>query len=192
MNPSAMATPTWLTDHFLIAMPSLDDPNFARSVTYLCQHNEDGALGIVINRPSDLTIGDVLRQMQLDADDADAAAKPVYIGGPVQTERGFVLHEPDGRWESSVPVSAAITVTTSRDVLVAMGRGDGPRRSLLALGYAGWGAGQLEQEMRDNAWLTVPADPAIVFDLPAERRWEAAARLVGIDPARLSSITGRA
>lgn len=187
-----MDTPTWLTDHFLIAMPSLADPNFARGVTYLCQHNAEGALGILVNRPSDLTIGDVLRQMQLAADDAEVAARPVYVGGPVQPERGFVLHVPEGQWESSVPVSPTIAVTTSRDILVSMGAGRGPKRSLFALGYAGWGAGQLEQEVRDNAWLTAPADPAILFELPPERRWEAAARLVGIDPARLSSLAGRA
>lgn len=188
-----MSDGTNLTNQLLVAMPSLADPNFNQAVALICEHSADkGALGIVVNKPLPMTLSEVLSQMRLEASDVAIGARSVLRGGPVHKDRGFVVHRPGGQWDSSHVVSEQIQVTTSRDVLEAMARGEGPRDAFIALGYAGWGAGQLEQEMRDNAWLTVPADPAIVFDLPAERRWEAAARLVGIDPARLSSITGRA
>lgn len=187
-----MPNATWLTDHFLIAMPALQDPNFARSVTYICQHDAEGAMGIVINRTADLAISDVLRQLKLRTDNQRLTSAQVYLGGPVQPERGFVLHEASGEWDSTFAVTPRLSVTTSRDVLAAMSEGGGPRRALLALGCAGWTAGQLETEMRDNAWLTTPADETLIFDLPAERRWEAATRLVGVDPARLSDYSGHA
>lgn len=180
-----------LRNHFLIAMPALDDPNFSRTVIYICEHNADGALGIVINRPSTLTVGDLLGHMEITAQ-PPANEAPVYVGGPVQRERGFVLHPGDREWESSLRVGPGIAITTSRDVLEALGRGDGPGHALVALGYAGWGAGQLEREMRENAWLSGPADPAVVFERGNDERWQAAAALLGVDVARLSSLSGRA
>lgn len=182
----------FLTDQFLIAMPTLADPNFAHTVTYICEHSADGALGIIINRPSDLTLAEVLAQLDLDGSAARARGAPVFVGGPVLPERGFVLHEPGGVWDSSLKVTAGISVTTSRDILAAIARGEGPRRMLVALGYAGWGAGQLEQELADNAWLSAPADARIMFDTPHERRWLEAARLIGVDPRLMTGEAGHA
>lgn len=181
-----------LTNHFLIAMPTLADPNFSRTVTYICAHNDEGAMGIVINRPLDLELGEVLAQMELDAHDPSISARPVYQGGPVHTDRGFVLHRPARDWGSSITVTAEVGVSTSRDILEAISTGDGPSDSLVALGYAGWGAGQLEQEMADNAWLSGPADLAIVFETPSKLRWERAASLIGVDLAAMSSDVGHA
>jgi len=181
-----------LRNHFLIAMPQLADPNFSHTVTYICEHNAEGALGIVINRPLEITLGDVLQHMQIQPGEHVDTAAPIYGGGPVQTERGFVLHRPVGAWTSTLPVTADIALTTSRDIMTAIGHGEGPRDFLLALGYAGWGAGQLEEEMAQNAWLSGPADPAILFDLPVEERWGAAAALIGVDLTLLSSETGHA
>lgn len=179
-------------NQLLIAMPGLNDPNFSRSVTFLCQHNEDGALGIVINRLSDLRLNDLLEQMQIMTALPEVANAPVFIGGPVQTDRGFVLHEPGGDWHSTVQVSPEVSLTTSRDVLEAMAIGEGPRRTLVALGYAGWGAGQLEQEMLANSWLSVAAAAEVLFHAPIETRWGRAVALAGIDPNRLSSVSGHA
>ena len=187
-----MPDTTWLTDHFLIAMPSMLDPNFSRRVTFVCQHTADGAMGILVNRRSDLVLSDVLAQMKLKTTIAAVANAPVYIGGPVQPERGFVLHTPGGEWDSSFNISAQLSVTTSRDILAAIADGKGPRQSLVALGYAGWTAGQLDQEILENAWLTARSDPALIFDTPCEQRWDAAARLVGFDPSRLSDYAGHA
>ena len=188
-----MATPSSLTGHFLIAMPGLGDPNFARGVTFVCQHGEEGTMGLVVNRASEYKLGDVMAQMQMACERADVAATAVLVGGPVQPERGFVLHAPDARkWDSTFQIGDALAVTTSRDILAAMADGHGPRHALIALGYAGWGAGQLEQELRDNAWLTVPADERVLFDTPLEQRWHAAAALVGIDIAQLSPYAGHA
>lgn len=187
-----MPKATWLTDHFLIAMPAMDDPNFARTVTYVCQHDGDGAMGIVVNRTASLTMADVLRQMNLSSDDPAVSGAPIFVGGPVQPERGFVLHPPGGQWDSTLAVTPRLSITTSRDVLAAIAAGTGPKRAMLALGCAGWAAGQLESEVRDNAWLTAPADESLIFDVPPEKRWEAAARLVGVDPARLSDYAGHA
>lgn len=182
----------FLTNHFLIAMPALDDPNFARTVTYVCEHNADGAMGIVINRPIDIRLGEVLGHMQLASPHEEVGRRPVLLGGPVQRERGFVLHTPPGQWGSTLRVTDRIGVTTSRDILVAMADGSGPARVLVALGYAGWGAGQLEKEMADNSWLSGPADESILFDVPFEDRWTAAAALLGVDLERLSSQVGHA
>ena len=181
-----------LSNHFLIAMPSLADPNFAQTVTYLCEHNEDGALGIVINRPSDVTLGELLSHMGIEHLPAEQAALQVYLGGPVQRDRGFVLHSPGGEWESSLRIAEGVCVTTSRDILEAVARGEGPERYLVALGYAGWGPGQLEREMAENAWLSGPADPTIIFQRPHGERWRAAAALLGVDLALLSSQSGHA
>ena len=181
-----------LTNHFLIAMPSLADPNFARTVTYMCVHNDDGAMGIVINRPLELELGEVLAQMDLAAEDHAVRARPVFQGGPVQTDRGFILHRPAQSFDSTMQVTAEVGLSTSRDILAAMSDGDGPEESLVALGFAGWSPGQLEQEMADNAWLSGPADPSIMFTAPPSERWSRAARLLGIDPDTLSHDIGHA
>jgi putative transcriptional regulator len=187
-----MADTQYLTNHFLIAMPMLEDPNFYHSVTYICEHNEQGAMGIVINRPLDIALGDVLEHMHIEQHNLGTAGREVYLGGPVQPERGFVLHEPLGKWDSMLPVTEQIGITTSRDILMAMNDGQGPERALVALGYAGWGPGQLEKEMAENAWLSVPADSTIIFDTPIERRWQAAAANLGIDLNTLSDDIGHA
>ncbi|HHI76455.1 MAG TPA: YqgE/AlgH family protein [Gammaproteobacteria bacterium] len=184
---------TNLTNHLLIAMPSLADPNFSHTVTYLCEHNENGAMGIVINRPIDIKVGEVLEQMQIPVGaDAPVAQLPVFLGGPVEEQRGFVLHSSDSRWESTLRINDQVSVTTSRDILEAMARGEGPAHALVALGYAGWGPGQLEQEILDNSWLSAPADQAILFELPPAKRWEAAAKLLGVDLDLLSTDAGHA
>ncbi|MCB1747458.1 MAG: YqgE/AlgH family protein [Gammaproteobacteria bacterium] len=179
-----------LTNHFLIAMPTLEDPNFSRTVTYICAHNAEGAMGIVINRPLDLALGDVLEQMDLAAKDDAVAASPVFQGGPVHTDRGFILHRPAQAWNSNVSVTDDVGLATSRDILEAIAGGSGPADYLVALGYAGWGAGQLEQEMADNAWLSGPADPELIFATPVERRWAAAAQRIGVDIGALSRDVG--
>jgi putative transcriptional regulator len=183
---------SFLTNQFLIAMPGLADPNFAQTVTLVCEHNDQGALGIVINRPLQMTFADVFAQLELDATQSKVAAQPVLQGGPVQTDRGFVLHSPGPSWDSTLAVSDWLHLTTSRDVLEALARGEGPKAALIALGYAGWGAGQLEDEVAQNAWLTVPASEAVLFDTALERRWEAASRLLGVDLLHLSSDAGHA
>jgi len=182
----------FLTNQFLIAMPAMDDPNFRESVTFICEHSEQGALGIIINRPMDVVLDDVLKQLALKAEDPDTAASPVYLGGPVQTQRGFVIHEPHGQWEATLKVSNSLGVTTSRDVLEAVAAGTGPERCFVALGDAGWTAGQLEEEIKSNAWLSTPADSRIIFETPVELRWQAAAKLIGVDLALLSGDTGHA
>jgi putative transcriptional regulator len=181
---------TNLTHHFLIAMPNLLDPNFFHTVTYICAHNEDGAMGIVINRPMDVNLGEVLEHMNMTASYTPALEIPIYQGGPVQPERGFVLHQPIGQWDSMIRIKDAIGITTSRDILSAIAAGDGPHRIFIALGYAGWSAGQLEKEMADNAWLSGPADLSILFDVPAEKRWGAAAAGLGVDINLLHTQAG--
>ena len=181
-----------LTDHFLIAMPSLKDPNFFHGVTYICEHNAEGALGIMINRPLDIELGEVLGQMKIQSELPEVQHMPILLGGPVQCERGFVLHKPLGQWEATLDVTGDIGLTSSRDILEAIARGEGPERCLIALGYAGWAPGQLEQEMTENAWLSVPADERIIFETPYAQRWEAAAALTGVDIKRLSSDIGHA
>ncbi len=181
-----------LTHHFLIAMPNMADPNFARSLTYICEHNEQGALGVVVNRPTDMTLKSLFDQIEIPLGDAVWAEVPVYFGGPVQVDRGFVLHRPAGAWDSTLSVNEQIALTTSRDVLQAVGEGRGPAQILVSLGYAGWAPGQLEQEISQNAWLTVAADADVIFNLPAERRFAAAMDLLGVDPSRLSDDVGHA
>jgi putative transcriptional regulator len=182
----------FLTNQFLIAMPAMDDPNFAQTVTLVCEHSDQGALGIVINRALPMSLAEVFGQLGLDCAQSRVTNQPVLRGGPVQTDRGFVLHTPQGRWESSLPFSAGMHLTTSRDILDALAKGDGPTSAVVALGYAGWGAGQLEEEMAHNAWLTVPADARLVFDTPLDERWQAACRLLGVDLLHLSSDAGHA
>jgi putative transcriptional regulator len=190
---AAMTIAHTFAGQFLIAMPSLAEPPFARGVAFLCQHGEDGAVGLLINQMSEYRLGDVLAQMKLDCDDPEIADYPVLIGGPVQQERGFVLHREPGHWDSSYRVNDDWSVTTSRDILAAMAKGEGPRRAVVTLGYAGWEAGQLEQEVMDNAWLTTRADERIVFDTPLDERWVAAARQLGMqDPSQLTGYAGHA
>lgn len=184
--------PATLTGHFLIAMPALAEPPFSRGVALLCQHDKDGAVGLLVNQLSPYRFGDVLAQLKLVCHDPDLIDAPVLIGGPMQPERGFVLHREPGHWESSYRVNAEWSVTTSRDILVAMAAGEGPRQAIMVLGYAGWDAGQLEQELIANAWLTTEANDRIVFDTPLEDRWSAAAGLVGVDPSQLAGYTGHA
>jgi putative transcriptional regulator len=181
-----------LTNQFLIAMPSLKDPNFHRTVTYLCAHNDEGAMGIVINRPLDLSLGEVLGHMSIEVDSEDVNEMMVLQGGPVQRDRGFVIHEPAGEWDAVLAVGSEIGVATSRDILMAVAHGEGRDRAVVALGYAGWGAGQLEREVLQNAWLSGPADSSIIFDLPYDKRYEGAARLLGVELDRLSGEAGHA
>ena len=180
------------TRQFLIAMPNLADPNFFHSVTLICEHSEEGAMGLVINRPmDDVNLGVVLAHMGIEGG-ARLGSTPIYSGGPVQPERGFVLHSPPTEWNSTLRLGTDLAVTTSRDILEALAAGRGPEQFIVTLGYAGWGPGQLEQEIADNAWLTTPADKAILFDLPAARRWESAAKHLGIDLNLLSGEAGHA
>ena len=181
-----------LINHFLIAMPNLGDPNFSRTVTLICEHSDQGALGIIINRPMDLSLRDVLAQMNIDPHDSVPLDIPVHLGGPVNTKQGFMLHEPLGHWQSTLPISATLGVSTSRDILEAVAQNRGPDRYFLALGYAGWAPGQLEQEIADNAWLSGPAYNKILFSTPASGRWRAAAGLLGVDLTTLSGETGHA
>lgn len=181
-----------LTNHLLIAMPSLTDPNFSQTVALICEHTDRGALGIVLNKPLPMRLADVFAQMQLNPSNEDIAARPVLRGGPVHTDRGFVLHRPGGHWDHTHKVSDTIQVTTSRDVLAAMARGDGPADAFIALGYAGWDGGQLEREIRDNAWISVPVDARVVFELPFEQRWSGAWGLLGVNVGQLSLTAGHA
>jgi len=187
-----METTESLVNQLLIAMPGMADPNFSSTVTLICEHNDEGALGIVINRPLNLRLGGLFEQLHLDNPDPAALDHPVLLGGPVGPERGFVLHDSSHRYENSLAISSEICLTLSRDVIDAMASGRGPQKSLVALGYAGWDAGQLEEEVRQNSWLTAPCDESIVFTLPFEQRWSAAARLLGVDLARLSHLSGSA
>lgn len=189
-----------LTNHFLIAMPSMLDPIFGGTVVYLCEHNQNGALGVVINKPTDMTM-DVLfdrinLRLEIIPDSPDAVPelyrRPVMFGGPVQVERGFVLHTAMEQFSSTLRVTDGIALTTSKDVLEAVAHGEGPAQVLVSLGCSGWSAGQLEEELARNGWLTVKADPSIIFDLPAEQRFTAALALLGIDPVMLSGDYGRA
>ena len=176
----------------LIAMPGMLDDNFVGSVTLMCQHNQEGAIGITINRLSEYSLGEILAQLHIDCSDEAIRSLPVLEGGPVAPDRGFVLHSPQEGFESSMKVSDDIMVTTSRDVLAAIAKGQGPEKYLVALGYAGWGGGQLEGEMLQNAWLTVEADSAIVFDSPLPQRFAQALDRLGIKVDRLHTTAGNA
>jgi putative transcriptional regulator len=182
----------YLTNQFLIAMPGLEDPNFYHSVTYICEHNAEGALGLVVNRPLDMQLGEILQHINVEDAQPEARQMPVHLGGPVQQDRGFVLHEPLGDWEATLKVTDRIGITSSIDILHAISRNEGPERMLITLGYAGWGAGQLEREIADNAWLSGPADPEILFRTPDEERWRAAAASLGINLDLLSGDAGHA
>jgi putative transcriptional regulator len=183
----------FLSNHFLIAMPGLRDPNFSRTVTYLCEHSAEGAMGLVINRPmSNIHLGDMLEQLDIEAVDPEAGRTTVYQGGPVQPDRGFVLHTGGRRWDSTLEITDKISITTSRDILESIAVGEGPENVLIALGYAGWASGQLENELGANSWLSGPAETDILFRLPAESRWQAAASLLRVDLNLLSGEAGHA
>jgi putative transcriptional regulator len=184
-----------LANQFLIAMPGLADPNFAHTVTFLFEHSTEGARGIIINRPTKMHLSQVFHQLQLTCSDPEVETQVVLQGGPVHIEQGFVIHhgdQSDGQWEYSAQISDRLRITTSRDILAAMARGEGPTTALVALGYAGWEAGQLETEIQSNSWLTVPADDGVMFTLPYEERWDAAMRLLGVDASRLGIEAGHA
>ena len=188
-----MTEVTYLNNQFIIAMPNLADPYFFHSVTYLCQHNDSGALGIVINRSANMILGDIFKQMKIPVTSETAVNVPVFAGGPVQQERGFVLHSTgDDDWDMTLPISDSISLTTSRDVIEAIALDQGPEFYLVALGYAGWGEGQLEKEMLANSWLSTPYDKSIMFDTPAEMRWKAAAKKIGVNIKKLTIPAGHA
>ena len=185
-----------LTNQFLIAMPGMGDGTFAGTVIYLCEHSEKGALGLVINKPIDIKLKNLFEKVELSLDREDLADEPVYFGGPVQTERGFVLHErlgeDGGHYNSTLQIQGGLEMTTSKDVLEALSNGAGPKKVLVTLGYSGWGAGQLEEEMSRNGWINVSAERGIIFDTPVEQRYEKALSLLGIDARMLSQDAGHA
>lgn len=181
-----------LANHFLIAMPAMADPNFSRTLTFICEHNADGALGVIINRPIDMTLGTLLDRVDIPFDEKTQSEAPIYFGGPVQTDRGFVLHRPAEIYQSQLRVDDDIALTSSRDVLLSIGTTGEPSKALVMLGYSGWSAGQLEWELSQNAWLTVKADPHVIFELPSEERLDAALHLLGVDFANLSEVAGHA
>ena len=199
------AQPINLTNHFLIAMPGMVDGTFSRSVVYVCEHSQRGALGLIINKPTDISLEGLFEKVDLTLGRADLTRQPVFLGGPVQTERGFVLHDPmsspsgsdddaeeEPPYASTMRIPGGLEMTTSKDVLEAIANGAGPRRVLVTLGYASWGEGQLESELGENAWLTVDADPQVIFDTPAEDRYNKALGLLGLQPWMLSPEAGHA
>lgn len=182
----------YLTNQLLIAMPAMGDPNFAQTVALVCDHSPRGALALIVNKPLPMRMGEIFDQLEIKVAQGPLTERQVLRGGPMQTDRGFVLHPAGGQWDSTLKVSERLHVTTSRDILAAMARGDGPEEAVVALGYAGWDGGQLEDEIRANVWLNAPVDAAIIFDLPFESRWDAAGRLLGVDLSRISSTSGHA
>jgi putative transcriptional regulator len=181
-----------LQNHFLIAMPAMADRNFTETVTYVCKHDADGAFGIIINRPTDLSIGEMLSQLAIAVRDRNLAAQPVLHGGPVEPERGFVLHRSEQPFDATLAVGGDTYLTSSPDILNALGSGTGPQPVLVALGYAGWGRGQLEVELHSNTWLTAPANSGIIFETPIEQRWTAALGLPGVDIQHITDYAGHA
>ncbi|MFV0370966.1 MAG: YqgE/AlgH family protein [Azonexus sp.] len=181
-----------LTNNFLIAMPTLEDPYFSKALIYVCEHTKNGALGIIVNRPLELNLASLLEKVNISFERQELANLPVYFGGPVQMDRGFVLHRAGGQWQSTLSISSEIALTSSRDVLDAVAKEGSPSEIIVSLGYAGWDAGQIENEMAQNSWLTVPASPDILFDLPPEGRLPAALQTLGISFAQLSDVAGHA
>ena len=182
----------YLTNQLLIAMPFMGDPNFAQTVALVCDHSPRGALGLIVNKPLPMRMGEIFEQLEIKLGSGSLRERQVLRGGPMQTDRGFVVHRAGGEWDSTLKVSDALHVTTSRDILAAMARGQGPEKAVMALGYAGWDGGQLEEEIRANAWLSAPVDLGLIFELPFESRWEAAGRLLGVELSRISPIGGNA
>ncbi|MDQ4626399.1 YqgE/AlgH family protein [Janthinobacterium lividum] len=195
-EPAATGSSTLnLANHFLIAMPAMQDPIFGGTVVYVCEHNENGVLGVVINKPTDMTMEVLFDRIDLKlaaGSDKPIINEPIMFGGPVQDDRGFVLHTPGARYSSSLTVTDEVAFTTSIDVLEAVAKGDGPERMLVSIGYSGWSPGQLEDEIGRNGWLTVGASADILFDFPIEQRYVAAIKLLGIDPLMLASEAGHA
>ena len=183
---------TDLTGRLIVAMPGLRDPNFYHAVTYICAHNEHGAIGLVVNRPTNMDLADVFKQMKIHPDSQRAAQQRVYVGGPVQQDRGFVLHAPSKHWNSSIQITEQICVTTSRDIMQSLAHGHGPDEALVTLGYSGWATGQLEEEIAENTWLCVPCSPDLLFATPAEKRWAASLEMLGFDATNLSLQCGQA
>ena len=184
-----------LTNHFLVAMPSLEDTFFERTVVYICEHDSKGAMGLVINRPFEIPVSDLLEQMELqapDISDPDSLDHPVMVGGPVNPERGFVLHTPQANWSNSERLTDDLMLTTSRDILTSLGTNKAPEKAMVILGYAGWSKDQLEQELAENSWLTIPASHEIIFNVPFEDRWQQATRSLGFDVWQMSQQTGHA
>ena len=181
-----------LTGHFLIAMPSLDDGFFNQAVTYICEHNETGSFGIIINQETELTLKQIVQEMKIETQADYNKNQAIFIGGPVDQGRGFILHRPVGDWQSTLKINNHMALTTSKDIIQAIANNQGPENSVVALGYAGWTAGQLDNEIASNTWLSCPADEQIIFDTPPEERWKAAAKLIGVDLSLLSSDTGHA
>ncbi|MEQ3513243.1 YqgE/AlgH family protein [Pseudoalteromonas sp. SS15] len=182
-----------LENHFLIAMPSLQDPYFKQSVTYICEHNEEGAMGLVINHPVNVTVGELLDKIDIENNKmSEASKRHVFAGGPVHTDRGFVLHTPKYGYSSSQELSSEIMITTSKDVLASLTYDDSPSEFIITLGYAGWEQGQLERELSENSWLVIKADPAIIFNTPVELRWQKAVEMLGFDVSKLATIAGHA
>ena len=181
-----------LTNHFLIAMPGMEDPYFSRTLTLICEHSDKGALGVVVNKPIDVSLGNLFEQVDIPLEDRHLSTQSLYFGGPVQVDRGFVLHQPLGGWQSTLRIGGDTGLTTSKDILEAMARGEGPGRQLVTLGYAGWAAGQLEDEIKRNGWLTVKADTEVIFNLPAEERFPAAMGMLGLNFGNLSEQAGHA
>lgn len=192
MRSAAPQSSNFLIGHLLVAMPGMDDPRFSRAVVLLCQHNEDGAMGLLVNRLSDFRLSEILAQMQISDVRSDFPDRPVLAGGPVQTDRGFVLHGGTVDWDSTLRINETLAVSTSRDVLEMIAAGKGPAQFLLTLGFSGWGPGQLESELADNAWLTVPADDELLFDVPLDLRWQTANARLGVDPGQLTGYAGHA
>ena len=181
-----------LIGHFLIAMPSLNDGFFNQAVTYICEHDENGSFGIIINQQTGITLKQIAKEMALETENTFDDKQPVFIGGPVDQGRGFILHRPAGNWQSSLKVDDNIALTTSKDILQAIVNNEGPEDNIVALGYAGWAAGQLDSEIANNTWLSCPADEQIIFNTPVEERWKAAAKLIGVDLSLLSNDAGHA
>ncbi len=186
-----MNTTNYLSNNFLIAMPGMEGDDFSKSVTYLCQHDKEGALGLVVNKPHSMTMGDIFKQLKVTPATPAVANIPLFHGGPVQPERGFVLHNPVGNWDSSMLINDRLALTTSKDILEAIALDKGPEKWIVALGYAGWGAGQLEKEIQQNAWLHGVADEDIVFDEAIPLRWELAGHRIGVDLSLMSTESGR-
>jgi putative transcriptional regulator len=187
-----LLTSSNFSNQLLIAMPAMDDPNFARTVTLICEHNDDGCFGVTINRPIDITVGDLLHQLDIDSIEQDLLDSTAVNGGPVQSSQGFVLHNTSRVWEGTLQVNEDLAITSSRDILDAIAVGDGPDRFLLALGCASWAPGQVEDELKQNAWLTCPVDSSILFDTPYDKRWESAANTLGVNVNLLSDSVGHA
>jgi putative transcriptional regulator len=181
-----------LTNHFLIAMPGMADPYFSKTLTLICEHSEKGAIGLVVNKPIDVSLGNLFEQVDIELQDEAMRLESVYFGGPVLVDRGFVLHQPLADWSSTLKIDEDTGLTTSKDILEALAKGEGPSRVLVTLGYAGWAPGQLEDEIKRNGWLTVKADAHLIFDIPAEERLTAAMALLGLNFGNLSEVAGHA